>query len=363
MNCSNWTSFPSFDFLLVNGKMATAGNSHELPLETSGTDGTTAEILRELRWLDSAVRDLQSQQSQQSQVPMSQNGHSFPSYDGYAGSSWHQSRTVDPNGKVRFNGEGSWLAFISRFQILANEGNWDPPLRRRNLCYSLDGVAAEYFTYLCSRNPRMGYDELVSRLEKRFHATEMPQVLQMELSSAKQQPAESWYDSDNRLHLSATSNNLTAYPELSDEHIESQAFRKDVRHIGLDEEEVAVSRTAEPQSPLRPSRLNSMEHRVSREIGSFEASTSSPFNDIQSSMQEMESVLTDLAVKTRDQRHTLHPPEKSDLKSPSQSPTRTSNGLCLTCKDHGHFARACPSMSVTVEGNEQGTGEMAPLCP
>ena len=252
----------------------------------------------------------------------------------------------------------------------------------------------------------MGYDELVSRLEKRFHATELPQVLQMELSSAKQRPGESWHEFGNRLHLLSTK----AYPDLSDAHIESHAVsrfclgcsdrvvgrhvyteqpvtineavnlakrfeqaekefcrqREDVRQVVLDEEVVAVSRMAVPQSPLRPSRLDSMEHRVSREkIDSFEASTSSCFKDIQSSMQRMESVLTDLSVrvKTRDQRRTLHPPEKSDMKSPSQSPTRTSNGLCLTCKDHGHFARACPSMSVTVEGNEQGTEEMAPLCP
>nr|XP_054775547.1 uncharacterized protein LOC129284057 [Lytechinus pictus] len=152
-----------------------------------------------------------SRQNQYSAVPSS----SFRS----EGSAY---RPVPLPRTLSFDGTGSYKAFIAKFQLYAQESQWNLRQCKNNLCYTLEGEASKFVASILERDSNVPYRDLVKKLEKRFAMRELPEVSQMKFTYARQapeEPVEQW--ADRLLSLA-----YQAFPELPEKHVQSQAVMR-----------------------------------------------------------------------------------------------------------------------------------------
>ena len=99
---------------------------------------------------------------------------------------------------ISFDGTGDWHAFIHHFKLLARESGWDPACCKSKLCLTLKDDAGIYAMQLIKNEPNISYEYLVARLQRHFITMhELQELLQMELSYARQPPKENllqWAD-------------------------------------------------------------------------------------------------------------------------------------------------------------------------
>ncbi|XP_071501339.1 uncharacterized protein [Diadema antillarum] len=120
---------------------------------------------------------------------------------------------------ISFDGKGDWQAFYIKFTAFADESGWSPMQRRNQMWWSLKGQGSDYYTALLDRNPGASYEELVSRMGRRFGATDPPEVVQMEFSRASQSEEETVLDWSDRVISLATK----AFPGVPEPLVQRQA--------------------------------------------------------------------------------------------------------------------------------------------
>ena len=87
---------------------------------------------------------------------------------------------------ISFDGKGNWHAFVAKFTAFADECEWSPQQRKNQLWWSLQGQGSDYFATLLERDPRVTYQDLIRKMERRFGANDPPEVAQMEFARAQQ---------------------------------------------------------------------------------------------------------------------------------------------------------------------------------
>ena len=90
---------------------------------------------------------------------------------------------------LAFDGKENWYAFKQKFLSYAELQELTPQERIDCLCLSLKDKAAEYFV-LVSETNALSYDQLLSKLERRFGDTELPAAALVRFQKATQSESE-----------------------------------------------------------------------------------------------------------------------------------------------------------------------------
>ena len=132
---------------------------------------------------------------------------------------------------LRYNGTENWNAFKQKFVRYALVRNWSPYECKDYLCWCLEGKAIEFFATLLERDATIRYEQIMTKMEKRFGFHEIPETAQVQLNNMKQYADESIEDWADRVLQLATK----AFPELPDNYMYKQAINR-ICHGSYDRE-------------------------------------------------------------------------------------------------------------------------------
>ncbi|XP_063954859.1 uncharacterized protein LOC135153918 [Lytechinus pictus] len=123
---------------------------------------------------------------------------------------------------ISYDGRGSWMAFIQKFNKFADNAQWTTAQRQDNLCWCLQGRASEAFAAVTQRDPGIDYFDLLGKLDRRFGARELPETSQIEFQYAQQKSDEDTVEWADRVsHLA-----MRGFPELPDNFLEQQCIMR-----------------------------------------------------------------------------------------------------------------------------------------
>ena len=120
---------------------------------------------------------------------------------------------------ITFNGTGNWKAFYAKFEAFGEQAGWSPLQCRNELQWCLEGAASAFHTTLVEREPSLTHKQIVAHLHSRYGFQSPPEIIQMELASARQGKDETARDWGDRVLDLATH----AFPEFLDKQIQNQA--------------------------------------------------------------------------------------------------------------------------------------------
>lgn len=134
-----------------------------------------------------------------------------------------RKHTVDimkslPKGLV-FDGKSNWFAFKHKFELYATKLGWTSDDCFNCLCWSLTNKAADFYAILLEQKHKLNYRQLLSKLENRFGAKELPATAQGLFQQAIQAPRETLEDWADRVMSLAT----RAFRDLPEQYSNSQA--------------------------------------------------------------------------------------------------------------------------------------------
>ena len=296
---------------------------------------------------------------------------------------------------VQYDGSSSWDAFYQRFDKFARASAWSEEECLDQLCWAINGKAADHLALLLEKYPNISYSYLTQRLGKRFGDKDLPETSYLRLQNAVQKEGESLEEWADRVVALA----MKAFPHLPEAFVDSQAtlqvcqgladagvgeqvcnlrprsveealdqikwhqhnhrsmkcrtlsdpelsgaarrpLRPDsmgpavrvARNLGVNKESLLV----EPASLLEDSKT------PKRNTGGQVASPNSQMLDgdshtLKETVKDMMAILAKMQIRPRD------PPQ---FGSPSPSPglSRQLSGGCLICGDLGHFKGSAPSV-------------------
>jgi hypothetical protein len=90
-----------------------------------------------------------------------------------------------------------------------------------SLCWCLEGKSSEFYASIMSRNQATGFQEIFSKLEKRFGGVPFPDTAQAQLANLR--------------NLSKIRWTIRAFPELSEEYMYQQTVKR-ICHGCVDKE-------------------------------------------------------------------------------------------------------------------------------
>ena len=122
-----------------------------------------------------------------------------------------------PKGLV-FDGKSNWFAFKHKFELYATKLGWTSD-ECFNCLWSLTGKAADFYAILLEQKHKLTYRQLLSKLENRFGAKELPATAQGLFQQATQAPRETLEDWADRVMSLAT----RAFRDLPEQYSNSQA--------------------------------------------------------------------------------------------------------------------------------------------
>ncbi|VDI73854.1 Hypothetical predicted protein [Mytilus galloprovincialis] len=98
---------------------------------------------------------------------------------------------------LKYDGKTNWQAFYAKFSRLCQVSGWSSGECKDQLCWSLDGKPSEFYALLVERRHDLSYEDLVSKLAKRFGFNELPETAQVQFNIARQggdETLEDWAD-------------------------------------------------------------------------------------------------------------------------------------------------------------------------
>ena len=98
-----------------------------------------------------------------------------------------------PKGLV-FDRKSNWFAFKHKFELYATKLGWTSDDCFNCLFWSLTGKAADFYAILLEQKHKLTYRQLLSKLENRFGAKELPATAQGLFQQATQAPRETLED-------------------------------------------------------------------------------------------------------------------------------------------------------------------------
>ena len=101
---------------------------------------------------------------------------------------------------LAFDGKDNWYAFKQKFLSYAELQELTPQVKIDCLCLSLKDKAAEYFVLV---SEALSYDQLLSKLERRFGDTELPAAALVRFQKATQSESEDLENWSDRVHMLA----------------------------------------------------------------------------------------------------------------------------------------------------------------
>ncbi|VDI42212.1 Hypothetical predicted protein [Mytilus galloprovincialis] len=112
--------------------------------------------------------------------------------------------------------------FTPKFQRYADRLSWTTTERKDQLCWCLHGKAGDYYANLIDRDQGVDYFDVIHKLEKRFNFQDLPETLQVQFMSARQNANEKLEDwADRVLSLACK-----AFRDLPDNYMYTQAIWK-----------------------------------------------------------------------------------------------------------------------------------------
>jgi len=126
-------------------------------------------------------------------------------------------KSIDMPKGLKYDGTTNWRTFYTKFQRYADRLSWSTTERKDQLCWCLQGKAGDFYTNLIDRDENIDYFQLIHKLEKRFNYQDLPETLQIQFMSARQNQLEKLEDwADRVLSLACK-----AYRDLPDSYMYS----------------------------------------------------------------------------------------------------------------------------------------------
>ncbi|XP_071122022.1 uncharacterized protein [Mytilus edulis] len=279
---------------------------------------------------------------------------------------------------LKYDGKTNWQAFYAKFSRLCQVSGWSSGECKDQLCWSLDGKPSEFYALLVERRHDLSYEDLVSKLAKRFGFNELPETAQVQFNIARQGGDETLEDWADTVQSLATK----AFRHLPEDHMYQQAImrlcqgasdkeggmlasnakpksieeavdkirwhqhnhqaiygrsaRKEVKSVspeirGRGGDHYTVCSTSGPVSNNAPSKIIPKEHSpkdvqdLKDQFHAFKGEVSGTLGNIMSEIQKLSFAV------------------RNNARPPSRSPSpRAGNGGCFHCGEAGHFKRECP---------------------
>jgi hypothetical protein len=80
----------------------------------------------------------------------------------------------------------SWKSFMMKFTRLARNQQWTEDEQHDHFCFSVEGAASEYYTFLLETSPDLSLNDILARFEKRFGSSAPDITHQLNFQSAVQ---------------------------------------------------------------------------------------------------------------------------------------------------------------------------------
>ena len=253
---------------------------------------------------------------------------------------------------------GTWQSFSFQFKQIARMHQWSKQTHLERLMSCLSDKAVKIMEHL-RKNDRREYGALLKALSERFGKSDPPSTLRKQITTAAQEPDESLEEWADRIWALT----LDGFPEATDTLVEKLAVEYFFRGCNDSQAALAVSggrhmiRTIQKgvivmkkyvctSQQLLGNKTSSYSHwqrQVSFQDTKVECAppiTNDTINEI------VRSALSDASAKM------MSTMEKNILdklmmrnKSPPRNCSPSLGSTCLRCRQAGHFARDCPSVS------------------
>jgi hypothetical protein len=117
-----------------------------------------------------------------------------------------------------YNEEATWTSSLVKFTRLPCSQQWTDDEQHDHFCWSLDGVANDYYTLLIKTSPILGLKDIFGKFEKRFGSSASDIAHQLNFRSTTKVNGKTLRQWADRILLLA----VRALPTLADVFIPSQ---------------------------------------------------------------------------------------------------------------------------------------------
>jgi hypothetical protein len=134
---------------------------------------------------------------------------------------------------LQYDGKSSWKSFMHKFIRLARSQQWSEIEQHDQFCYSLEGIASDYYTLLMDTDPYLAFADILRRFHNRFGSSAPDFTHQVNFQSTSQDAGESLRQWADRVLTLAT----RAFPDTPDVHthaIPRLCFGAEDRHVMRD---------------------------------------------------------------------------------------------------------------------------------